>query len=90
MNNLNEQLNKITELIQTVCDNYPKDNEKQYKAFMYVLVNINPAFRCSIDRYTSLKKSLAVCMFDKDDLSKYQYEQKVYELLGIYISIGVL
>lgn len=87
---LNEKVHEMTKLIQTVCQKHPKDNEKQYKAFMFVLLKVNPNFQYSITRYVSLRNSLAMYMFDKDASSQHEYEQKIHELLGYPIPILLL
>ncbi|MFS8601548.1 hypothetical protein LRO89_02995 [Priestia megaterium] len=90
MNELNKQIDYVTEVIHFVCEKYPKNNEKQYKGFINILKKANPQFNCSEERYVGLKKLLAQYMFDRNLSDRYTYEQNVSELLGFYMPVSVL
>lgn len=90
MNELNKQIDYVTEVIHFVCEKHPKNNEKQYRGFINILKKANPHFNCSEERYVAMKKLLARYMFDRNQEDKYIYEQHVSNLLGVYIPINVL
>ncbi|HFK1735244.1 TPA: hypothetical protein ACGXP5_004859 [Bacillus pacificus] len=88
--NLSKNIDYITNAIKKVCNDYPNDNERQYKVFMYFMRNANDKFNCSQERYLYLRRALASYMFDKDSTMLYEYEQSVCDLLGVYIPIHVI
>ncbi|MFS0591976.1 hypothetical protein AB1L05_10275 [Cytobacillus horneckiae] len=51
MNELNKLIAYITKAIDLAWGKFSKDDEKQYKAFMYLLHKANLGVDCSVDRY---------------------------------------
>ncbi|HDR7585522.1 hypothetical protein BW899_06680 [Bacillus mycoides] len=84
---LNKNIDYVTKTIKRACNKYPKDNERQYKAFMYVMRKVNDKFNCSQERYLDLRRMLAIYTFFRDDTVEYEYEKNVCDLLGVYIPI---
>lgn len=87
---MTEQINYVTKSILRACKDHSKNNEAQYEVFMKLLKRANPQFKYTTERYLALKRALNMYWFDRDSLSKYQYEQKVHELLGFSTPICIL
>ena len=89
MDELDKPIAYITKAIDVACNKFPKDDENQYKAFMYLLnekANLN--VNCSQERYVQLRK-----LFIKKNspwreyTDSLAYEHAIKELLGVFVPI---
>ncbi|MED3198987.1 hypothetical protein ACWKTL_14895 [Bacillus toyonensis] len=92
MDELDKPIAYITKAIDVACNKFPKDDENQYKAFLYLLnkkANLN--VNCSQERYLQLRK---LFIKKKSPWREYtdnlDYDYAVKELLGVGVPIFIL
>ncbi|MBU7593559.1 hypothetical protein [Metabacillus halosaccharovorans] len=91
MNELNKQIAYLTKAINLARGKFPKDDEKQYKAFMYLLHKANLGVDCSEDRYLKIRRLYVRKVSPwREDTDHLAYEYAVKELLGVRVPIFVL